>query len=261
MKKVCVVTGGSRGIGFSVVSRLLASGNIVYDLSRNKNSSSQAKHLDTDVSDEQAVALSVEDIIRVEGRIDLVICCAGFGISGAVEFTDIEDAKRQIDVNFFGVVNVVTKTLPHLRQSRGRIVCVSSVAGVLAIPFQAYYSASKAAINAFIMAVSNEVRDFGVSVCAVMPGDVSTSFTAGRKKSESGNDIYAGKISRSVAVMERDEKKGMTPDYVAGVICRIAAKRKLKSFYTAGYKYKLFLFVNRLLPSRFVEYLIGKIYN
>ena len=138
---------------------------------------------------------------------------------------------------------------------------VSSVAATLPIPFQAYYSASKAAINALVMAVSNEVRGFGVSVCAVMPGDVNTSFTAKREKSDNGDNVYSGKISRSVAVMERDEENGMSPDYVGKIICRVAEKKRVKLFYTAGLKYKLFLFLNRLLPSSFVGYLIGKIYN
>jgi len=261
MKKVCVVTGGSRGIGLSVVSRLLSSGHIVYDLSRNKNPLSEAEHIDTDVSDERSVSIAVSDIVRVEDRIDLVVCCAGFGISGAVEFTDINDAKHQMDVNFFGSVNIIKQTLGHLRRSRGRIICVSSVAAALQIPFQAYYSASKAAINALVMAVSNEVRDFGVSVCAVMPGDVSTSFTVNREKSEAGDDVYSGKISRSVAIMERDEENGMSPDYAAKIICRVAEKNKVKPFYTVGFKYKLFLFLNRLLPVKLVGYLIGKIYN
>ena len=261
MKKVCIVTGGSRGIGLSVSACLIAAGHIVYDLSRSKNPLSSAEHIDTDVSDEHSVSFAVEDIVRVEGRIDLVVCCAGFGISGAVEFTDLADAKRMIDVNFFGTVNVITKTLSHLRLSRGRIICVSSVAAALSIPFQAYYSVSKAAINALVTAVSNEVKDFGVSICAVMPGDVNTSFTAKREKSEKGDDVYFGKIARSVAVMERDEANGLTSDYVGKVICRVAAKNKVKPLYAVGYKYKLFLLLNRILPSKFVGYLTGKIYN
>ena len=103
--------------------------------------------------------------------------------------------------------------LPILRkQGYGRIVNLSSVAGSIPIPFQTYYSASKAAINSYTMATANEVRPFGVQVCCVQPGDIRTGFTAARQKNPMGDDVYGGRIARSVAGMEKDEQNGMTPE-------------------------------------------------
>ena len=125
---------------------------------------------------------------------------AGFGISGAIEFTPIEQAKRQLDVNFFGMVNMNHAVIPVMRkQGFGRIVNLSSVAGAIAIPFQAFYSASKAAINSYTMALANEIKPFGVTVCCVQPGDIQTGFTAARQKIVIGDDITAGFRARSRA--------------------------------------------------------------
>lgn len=123
-------------------------------------------------------------VVQAEGRIDLLICCAGYGISGAAEMTDPQDAHRQLDVNLYGMDAVVRAVVPQMRkQETGRIVLISSVAGMLPIPFQLWYSVSKAAINAYTLALQNELKPFGISVCAVLPGDISTGFTAARKKS------------------------------------------------------------------------------
>ena len=113
-----------------------------------------------------------------DSHIDVLINNAGFGISGAVEFTGTEEAQRQLDVNFFGMVRMNRQVLPVMRkQGYGRIVNLSSVAGAIPIPFQTYYSASKAAINSYTMALANEVKPFGIQVCCVQPGDIRTGFT------------------------------------------------------------------------------------
>ena len=126
-----------------------------------------------DITDADAVERTVAAIEAEAERIDLVVNNAGFGISGAVECTTPEEARRLFDVDFFGVVNVNHAVLPRMRRAGGgRIVHVSSVAAPIAIPFQAYYSAAKAAINAYSSALRCEVAPFGIDVCAVMPGDL-----------------------------------------------------------------------------------------
>ena len=143
---------------------------------------------------------------------------------------------------------------------RGRIVNISSVAGVIAIPFQAYYSASKAAINSYTMALANEVRPFGVSVCAVMPGDIRTGFTSAREKLHAGDDIYGGRIGRSVSGMERDELRGMAPETAGRYICSLATRRRVKPLYAIGLAYKFFCFLERILPVRPLSWLVGLLY-
>ena len=200
MSQVCVITGGTSGIGRCTAQAMLARGYTVYELSRRAEGVAGMQHIVADVTKEETLAAAVAQILQREDHIDVLINNAGFGISGAVEFTGTEEAQRQLDVNFFGMVRMNRQVLPVMRkQGYGRIVNLSSVAGAIPIPFQTYYSASKAAINSYTMALANEVKPFGIQVCCVQPGDIRTGFTAAREKNQLGDDIYGGRIARSVS--------------------------------------------------------------
>ena len=261
MNRVAIVTGGSSGIGLCASQSLVEQGCRVYIFSRRPYTLKGASHICVDVTDEQQVQQAVQQVLSHEKRIDLLVNCAGFGISGAVEFTELADAKRQMDVNFFGMVNMNKAVLGQMRQQgSGRIVNISSVAAPVAIPFQTYYSASKAAINAYTCALANEIRPYGVSVTAIQPGDIATGFTAARKKSEIGDEAYGGRISRSVAVMEHDEQNGMKPEVAGKYIAKIALKKKVKPLYTIGFSYKCVCFLVKVLPCGLLNRLVGMIY-
>ena len=166
-----------------------------------------------------------------------------------------------MEVNFFGMVNVCHAVLPHMREAgHGRIVNLSSVAAPIAIPFQAFYSASKAAINAYSQALANEVRPYGVTVCAVMPGDIRTGFTAAREKQARGDEVYGGRIARSVEKMEHDEQNGMEPSKAGAYIASLALKKKVKPLYAIRVDYKFFVMLSRLLPVRFLSWLVYQLY-
>ena len=165
------------------------------------------------------------------------------------------------DADFFGMVNLNRCVIPVMRQAgRGRIVNLSSVAAPIPIPFQAYYSAAKAAVNAYTMALANELRPYGVTVCAVQPGDIKTGFTAAREKVILGDDVYGGRIERSVHRMEHDEQNGMDPAVAGRFIARVAMKPLVKPLYTIGASYKLFVLLSRILPCRFLNWMIGLLY-
>lgn len=260
---VALVSGGSSGIGLEVVRGLARAGCLVFEVSRREQAEKieNVLHLQADVTDGERVRRAVEEIVAAEGRIDILVNNAGFGISGAFEFNSDAEAHRQLEVNLFGMANLMRAVIPHMREQQwGRIVNLSSVAAETPIPFQAWYSASKAAINSLTMAVANEVRPFGVSVCAVMPGDIRTGFTAARRKQTAGDDVYAGVIGRSVAKMEKDEQQGMEPRVVADLVCRLCLKKKVKPLYTVGATYKFFVFLARILPKSLVNFIIGKMY-
>ena len=211
MNKVIILTGGTSGIGKATAELLRRQGCTVYEFSR-RPAPSDPWHMGVDVTDDAAVKAAVDAVYSREGRIDILINNAGFGISGAMEFTDPADAHRLMEVNLFGMDNAIRAVLPHMRRAgSGRIVNISSVAGVFAIPFQAWYSISKAAVRSLTMALYNEVAPYGIQVTSVMPGDIRTGFTAARKKSIVGDDAYGGRISASVAKMEKDEQNGMAP--------------------------------------------------
>ncbi len=261
MNKIVLITGGTSGIGLCAARHLTRQGCRVYELSRRTGGTDAARHLQADVTDEKQVAAAVREIMEREGRIDVVINNAGFGISGAVEYTDTEDAVKQFDVNFFGMVRVNRAVLPILHaQGYGRIINISSVAAPIAIPFQAYYSASKAAIRTYSLALQSEVRPYGIEVCCIMPGDVATGFTAARRKSPAGDDAYSGRISRGVAVMERDERGGIRAEKAGAFVAGKALQKRPPVLCTLGVKYKLFVFLARILPARTLNGLVGKIY-
>ncbi len=259
--EIAVVTGGSSGIGLETVRALLDRGLTVYELSRRQEGPRGARHIPCDVTDEAAVKSAVERILGEAGRIDLLINNAGYGISGAAEFTDNREARSQLEVNLFGGVNLSKAVIPSMRNSGGgRILFLSSVAAPVAIPFQAWYSVSKAAINAYSQALRNELRPFGISVSAIMPGDIRTGFTGARKKSEVGDDVYGGRIHRSVAVMEHDEQNGMDPAVAGRFIARVALRKRVAPLYTIGMQYKLVVALTKLLPTSLVNRLVGMIY-
>ena len=259
MKKVVVITGASSGIGLEC-ARLYSKEAFVYNLSRTPSPAEDIINIQTDVSDELSVSNAFKQIEIEKGHIDLLICCAGFGISGALEFTRLSDAKRQFDVNFFGAFLCSKYALPLLRPVKGRIINISSAAAFFSIPFQGFYSACKSALNSYTLCLANEASLFDVSVCAVCPGDIKTNFTANRNKSVEGESVYKNAVNKSVAVMEKDEQNGMEPSFIAQFVHKIGSKTKVRPLYTPGALYKLYYALFKILPAGVVNALVGMIY-
>ncbi|WP_242860451.1 SDR family NAD(P)-dependent oxidoreductase [Blautia wexlerae] len=260
-KRTALVTGGSSGIGRCTAVALSKAGYIVYEFSRRDVPVEGVRHMCVDVTDEASVQEAVGKILLERGSIEILVNCAGFGISGAVEFTESEQAKAQFNVNFFGTVNVSRAVLPSMRrQHRGHIVNISSVAAVAHIPFQAFYSASKAAVSSYSCALDNEVSPYGVRVTAVELGDIHTGFTQARQKTVLGDDEYGGRISHSVSQMEKDELSGMSPEVIGTYIARLAQKKNCASICVAGVKYKILRLLCKILPCTLRGKIVGSIY-
>ena len=259
MSPVAVITGGSSGIGRAACEAFAKEGWRVYELSRSGRDREGIVHIGADLSDEESVKAAFSLVAQREGKIDLLINNAGYGISGAAELTDISTVKQMMDVDFYGVLRCVKHCVPIMRHSGGgRIINMSSVAAVMPIPFQSFYSCAKSAVNSLTFTLANELKPFNISVCALMPGDVKTGFTDARQKQT--GDVYKGAIERSVAVMEHDERSGMSPEYIASCLLKMAKKKKVSPLYTGGSKYRVFVFLKRLLPDRLVNYILGKMY-
>ena len=260
-KKIVILTGGTSGIGLETAKCLAAAGCVVYEFSRREAELPGMCHMRVDVTNEAQVRDAVEAVFAAEGRIDVLINNAGFGISGAFEFTDSADAHRLMEVNLFGMNNTIRAVLPHMRAAgRGRIVNLRSVAGPLPIPFQTWYSISKASVNALTMALANEVRPYGITVCSVMPGDIRTGFTAAREKSILGDDIYGGRIVRSVSKMEKDEQTGMDPAKAGKFIANLALKKRVKPYNTIGIAYKACVLLSKILPGSLIRFILEQLY-
>ncbi len=255
MNKVAIVTGGTSGIGLAAVNALREKGCAVYALSRHGD-------IACDVSEVDSAKAAVQQVLEAEGRIDILVNCAGFGISGAAELTPLETAKRQLDVNLFGTANMVNAVIPAMRrQGGGRIVNTGSVAGFVPIPFQTWYSAGKAAVQSYTLAMGNELRPFNITLTAVLPGDTKTGFTAARSKIDDPEDLYQGRIARSVSRMEHDEQNGVPAEKVGALIAKVALKPHVKPFYIPGLSYNAVNVLMRLLPSGLANRLIGMLYS
>lgn len=256
-----LITGGSSGIGAATCDYFARRGWTVFELSRHGQSATNIIHIDCDVCDETSVRDAIAQVLTLTDHFDVVISNAGYGISGPIECTPIEQVTHQMDVNFIGAIRFTQAVLPQLRkQQYGRIIYTSSVAATLAVPYQAFYSASKAAINATALALANELREWNISVSVLMPGDVKTGFTSARKKSTNKQQIYQN-AEKAIAIMEHDEQNGMEPIEMAKLFYHIATCRSPKPQYIGGTIYRLFCFLDRILPKRFVNWLEYKVYS
>jgi short-subunit dehydrogenase len=259
---VVIVTGASSGIGKAICDLLGSKGHLVYGLSRRKVHESTFTSMQVDVTNKDEIIKAFETIYEKEQVIDVIINNAGMGISGSIEDTECIDAKTMFDVNFFGSFEVIQVALPYLRkQKQSKIINITSLAGEFPIPFQAFYSASKAALNNFSWALQNEVKPFGISVCALMPGDVKTGFTSQRKKNTQTTIEYGARVKKSVSVMEKDEQNGMPPIEIAKKVQTLIKKKRMPIQVTVGFKYKVLLFIKRLFSPTFVNKILGSMYG
>jgi len=260
--RIIVITGASRGIGLATAKLFIEKGYKVYSISRNNCGITGVNSILCDITDTGKLKEAIENIYNTEKRIDILINNAGGGISGSTEKTDLSDAKRLFDLNFFAAFEVIKYIVPYMRlQKSGKIINVGSVAGTLHIPFQAFYSASKAAIEALSNCLRGELAPFGIKVTTIMPGDTQTGFTDAREKSFEKDDAdYGRRIYKSISLMEKDEKNGMPPIKVAKVIYKAAKSKNPKPAYVAGFAYNLLILLNKILPKRLVQFIIGKLY-
>lgn len=259
-----LLTGGSSGIGAATADWLADKGIKVYATSRSGKApdNDNIVPMIMDVNDQETVNKVVETIYKAEGHLDAVICNAGNGIAGAVEDTSIEEARYQFETCYFGAVRTIDACLPIFRQQGyGKIITVTSVAAFIPIPFQAFYSSVKAALLMLTKALSLEVKPFGIQCCSVQPGDTKTGFTSARKYTAKAYDgAYTETMKRSVAKMEKDEQNGMPASKIAKAIYKQLKARKMRLNVTPRFDYRAIEILSKLLPTRVIMWLVGKLY-
>jgi NAD(P)-dependent dehydrogenase (short-subunit alcohol dehydrogenase family) len=255
--RVVVITGASAGIGLATADRLHAAGWTVVGASRRGTSPGTWQPLVMDVDDDASVVSGMAGVVAEHGRLDAVVACAGWGLAGSVEQTPIAEAKDQVETNFWGAVRVVQAALPTFRSSGGgRVVLVSSIGGVIGIPFQAFYSASKFAMEGYGEALAYEVAPFGIDVTLVEPGNVRTDFTANRRDVpvSAGIDPYQTARAKAIAKMAEDERSGVPADRVATVIAKVLdANRPPRRASVGKAGERVGIIGKRLLPYRLFE--------
>lgn len=262
MHKVIVITGASSGIGKATSIYLKDKGYIVYGLSRTKGDVEGVNYITCDVTKKETVIVAFQEIYEREKQIDGVINNAGIGVSGAIEYATSEELERIYAVNVFGVVNVCQVAIPYLRETKGKIINIGSVAGPLTIPFQAYYSMTKNSITSLSEALRMELHPFKIKVTTVLPGDTKTNFTKNRTAPQIAQDeYYHDRILRSIKRMEKDEQNGVSPFKVSKVIFKVLKRKNPPVKVVVGFSYKLLVFLKRLLPDRFVLFLLYQLYG
>ncbi|MGH9295985.1 MAG: SDR family NAD(P)-dependent oxidoreductase [Acidimicrobiales bacterium] len=260
MDKAVLITGASSGIGRAAADRLARSGWSVAGASRRGTGGVGWDGFAMNVDDDRSVANGVAAVAaRYGGRLDAVVANAGWGLAGAVEQTAVAEAKKQFETNFFGVHRLVQAALPVMRaQGHGRIVVVGSIAGLIAVPYQAFYTATKFALEGYVEALAWEVSRFGIQASIVEPGNIRTAFTASRRDvsppAGSAPDPYADAVAKAVALMERGEMNGASAATAAGTIERVLNARRPRRRVTVGrWDERAGAIAKRLLPYRIFE--------
>ena len=265
MKSVVLITGISSGFGLETARMLAQEGHTVYGSVRRKvDPLPNVHYLQVDVRDAQAVNDAVRQIIEKEGRIDVLVNNAGMGIGGPLEFATEEEIRLQMDTNFMGLVHCVDAVLPYMRrQGRGKIIALSSIGGLMGLPFQGFYSASKFAIEGYCEALRLETKSFGIQVVVLRPGDFATGFTGSRKKVADEAALQAYPIYKTaIEKVEHDENGGLKPAVLARKINKIIQKVNPHNGYVvASFEQKLSVLLKRILPAKWFAHILGTYYK
>jgi len=261
---IVLVTGITSGFGKAIAAKLSQEGHTVYGTYRKDTEQIPGiRYIKAEVTDEQSVKEAVQTVVDGQGRIDVFINNAGIGIGGPLELTDIEDARRQMDVNFMGMVRFIHYVLPVMRKQRsGRIICLSSIGGLMGLPFQGMYSASKYAIEGYCESLRLEVRSFGIDVVVINPGDFATSFTARRKKVDPEVGKLYPQYAAAMESIEHDENGGLTPDFLAGKIAKIVkVKNPPHRYIISTFVQKISILIKAVVPGRVYDRMLSSYYK
>lgn len=275
MKKtgnIVLLTGGSAGIGSATAQYLMKQGYTVYAASRrgsenidDNTTGGKIIGLCADVTIPESLENAVSRIMEEQGELSAVICNAGNGIAGSVEDTSLEEARYQMETNFFGVLNTIKACLPIFReQNHGKIIAISSVAAVAPIPFQGFYSASKSAIMLLMQSLSMEVKPYNIKCTCILPGDVKTDFTSSRKYTEAStlpSSEYTNAMKAAVQTMEKDEQNGMMPIVIAKAIHKVLRKKNPGYVVVPNITYKTLCLIMKLVPTSLKIWVISKMYG
>ena len=261
MVKVILISGISSGFGREMAKLLAKEGHSVYGTVRKDGEQiGMVNILKMDLTDNISINEVVKTVVEKEGRIDVLINNAGMHTGGPIETTPEENIRLQMDTNFIGMVHLTNSVLPIMRkQEGGLIINISSLGGLIGLPFQAFYSASKFAIEGFSEALRMEVRRFNIKVVVVNPGDFHTNNSANRRNFLAPAGPYQKQFEKALSIIEKDESGGWEPEILARKIVKIVESRNPGQRYIiASFEQKLALILKRILPGKlFMKILAG----
>lgn len=254
---IALVTGASSGIGEATAKRLATAGYKVYGTSRRGTQSGQRSFamLPLDVTSDESVEAGVRELIRLEGRIDLLVNNAGFGVAPAgAEESSIDQAKAIFETNFFGLIRMTRAVVPHMRrQGNGRIINIGSVLGFLPMPYGALYAATKHAVEGYSESLDHELRTRGIRVSVIEPAYTKTQFDANFLAPDSKLDEYREVRARLDKVLKEVMATADEPTVVADVVLEAAIADRPKLRYAAGGLANRLRLLRRFAPAGLVD--------
>ncbi|MBC3759771.1 SDR family oxidoreductase [Hyunsoonleella sp. SJ7] len=266
MSKVVLITGGSSGIGKSIGEFLHQKGHVVFGTSRNPKNYPESlfQLLELDVKDAVSINEAVSQVIKAEGRLDVLVNNAGAGITGPIEEIPDEEIKANFETNFFGPINVIKATLPHMRkQKSGLIINITSIAGYMGLPYRGVYSASKGALELLTEAFRMELKPFNIEMTNVAPGDFATNIASGRYHAPLKEDSpYWKTYGKSLELMNEHVDSGSDPNMMAEAVYGIINAKRPKIHYKVGaFIQKFSIVLKRVLPDKVYEKLLMNHYK
>jgi short-subunit dehydrogenase len=267
MKKVILITGISSGFGKETARLLSENGHIVYGTVRKEiQNPGIVNYLTMDLTDDDLIKNCVKTVYEKEGRIDVLINNAGMHSGGPAETIPMDIIRLQMDTNFLGMVNMIREVLPVMRnQGFGTIINISSIGGLMGLPFQSFYSAGKFAVEGFSEALRMEISPFNVKVILINPGDFHTSNSANRRNylaPASLYDPYNDQFNKTLSVIEKDEQNGWHPEVLAMKIVKIVESKNPKQRYiVASFEQKLAVVLKYILPGKVFRKILESHYN
>jgi NAD(P)-dependent dehydrogenase (short-subunit alcohol dehydrogenase family) len=267
MSKVILITGISSGFGKQTAQLLASQGYIVYGTVRNDCETGNGINvLKMDLTDIDSIKRTVAAVVEKEGKIDVLINNAGMHTGGPIETTPAEYMKLQIDTSFMGMVHLTREALPHMRTNGGSmIINISSIGGLMGLPFQGFYSVAKFAVEGFSQALRMEVKKWHIRVVVINPGDFHTNNSANRRNflaPTGAEDPYQGLFTRSLSIIEYDEANGWDPVLLARKIGKIITLKNPRHRYIIGsFDQKLAVLLSKILPAKLFMSILASHYK
>lgn len=252
-KRLIIITGATSGLGLGLKQKFEAVGDKVIDVSLNST------QYPCDVSNHEKMKEILAEVYKEYGEFDMLITCAGYGVSGAIELLSEEETKKQFDVNFFGTANTCKYAISKMKEN-GKMIIIASATALFPLPFKAYYCASKAAVDSFARSLRMELSQTKIQVTSICPGDIRTNFSKNRVKNYATNERYGKSVELSTKPTEKTESRRMTLDYAVSKLYKICEKKHLKSRYIIGRQYKFFNFCRHVFSTNIIDKALTKIF-